>query len=103
MVTNNNTRIRVPNQSSQNTNTDPPKVYDASSSNPTKKDAADDSASMKGKLLHCKNTIHVSTMNVRTIRQPERREELVQNFSAQGIEILGFQEHRIVHEKPTRY
>jgi len=67
------------------------------SSNPTGRDAADDSASMKGKLLQCKNAIHVSTMNVRTIRQPERREELVQNFSAQSIEILGFPEHRIVH------
>jgi len=103
MVTNNKTRVRVPNQSSQNTNTDSPELYDASSPNPTGRDAADDSASMKGKLRQCKNTIHVSTMNVRTIRQPERREELVQNFSAQDIEILGFQEHRIVHEEPTRY
>jgi len=38
---------------------------------------------------------------VRTITQPERRKELVHNFSAQGIEILGLQEHRIVHEEPT--
>jgi len=57
MVTNNNTRVRVPNQSSQNTNTDSPELYDASSSNPAGKDAADDSASMKGKILQCKNTI----------------------------------------------
>ena len=45
-----------------------------------------------------------STMNVRTVRLENRREELFQCFSKQCIDILGIQEHRIVHEDtPVRY
>ena len=58
----------------------------------------------KGKaLMKCKKTVIVSTMNVRTIRESRNREELSSNLSKLKIDILGIQEHRIVHEEPVRY
>ena len=42
-------------------------------------------------------------MNVRTIRELRNREELSANFTTCNIDILGVQEHRIVHAEPVRY
>ncbi|XP_072016342.1 craniofacial development protein 2-like [Amphiura filiformis] len=42
-------------------------------------------------------------MNVRTIRENRCREELVSNLIEYNIDILGIQEHRIVHKEPVKY
>jgi exonuclease III len=42
-------------------------------------------------------------MNVRTIREQRCREELASNLDRYNIDILGIQEHRIVHDEPVKY
>ncbi|CAH1244595.1 Hypp7340 [Branchiostoma lanceolatum] len=42
-------------------------------------------------------------MNVRTIKEAQRREELSTNMALCDIDVLGIQEHRIVHEDDVRY
>ena len=61
--------------------------------------------SAKGSNLFnsCKDTITVSTMNVRTIREQRCREELISNLVSYDVDILGLQEHRIVHDDPVKY
>ena len=81
MVQHYNTRVKVPNQASQTANTDSQESHDAASSNPTGRDVAEYSASRKGTLLRCKNSLLVATMNVRTARMYEKREELAQNLT----------------------
>ena len=47
--------------------------------------------------------IKIATFNTRTIRENWRVEELEHHAGKQGIEIVGIQEHRIVHEDSIRY
>ena len=47
--------------------------------------------------------IKIATFNTRTIRENWRVEELEHHAGKQGIEIIGIQEHRIVHEDSIRY
>ena len=54
-------------------------------------------------LINPKKYTYVATMNVRTIRLTYLRYELGKLFSKLNIDILGIQEHRIVHEDPIRY
>ena len=44
----------------------------------------------------------MGTFNVRTIREDYKRLELATQFIRNGLEVLGIQEHRIVHEEPIR-
>ena len=57
----------------------------------------------EGESLSTVGAISISTMNVRTIRKQNCREELVLNLIECNIEVLGIQEHRILHEEPVRY
>ena len=58
----------------------------------------------KNGLVTCRQQTMISTLNVRTLRTDDRREELCHSFEKQGIDILGIQEHRIVHEDtPVKY
>ena len=98
-----NTRVRVPKATSSGLRTDSSESYDDLSSKPYGRDKPDDGARKGRPLLRCRKTAIVSTMNVRTIREQRNREELSSNFSERNIEILGVQEHRIVHEEPVRY
>ena len=45
----------------------------------------------------------MATMNVRSIRLQNQREELAKNFQDKGICILGIVDHKIVHEDPVRF
>ena len=103
MERNCNTRVRVPIQASRFTCTDSQESHDAAPLNPTGRGLVDYSAGGKGTLLRCKNTLLIATMNVRTIRLKEKREEVAFNFNVQSIDILGLQEHRIVHDEPVKY
>ena len=45
----------------------------------------------------------MATMNVRSIRLQNQREELARNFQDKGICILGIVDHKIVHEDPVTF
>ena len=55
------------------------------------------------KLLSCKQTVKVATMNVRTIRMEDRKNELIYNASEKGINILGIVDHKIYHDDTIKY
>ena len=55
------------------------------------------------KLLKCKQGIIISTINVRTIREEHKQIKLKYNFEYHNIDILGIQEHRIIHDEKVRY
>ena len=54
-------------------------------------------------LLRCGQTFHVGTHNVNTLRDENRAAELDQCRNEVGIEILGVQEHRIIHADPIEF
>ena len=45
----------------------------------------------------------MATMNVRSIRLQNQREELARNFQDKGICILRIVDHKIVHEDPVTF
>ena len=49
------------------------------------------------KLLKCKKQTIFSTLNVRSLTQISRKQELLQNFSKYNLDILSLQEHRYFH------
>ena len=55
-------------------------------------------ARRKDKLLRCRKTVKISSMNVRSIKEGWKAEELAEKCLLQNIQILGIQEHRIMHE-----
>jgi len=99
----NNTRVQVPNITPSLTNMDSTEMNDTSTSNPSGRVEVDRSVGNRAKLLRCKKEVIISTLNVRTIRESHKRIELEHNFEEYGIDILGIQEHRIVHEENLKY
>ena len=53
-------------------------------------------------LVSCREVALVGTFNIRTAREGYKRLELVTQFLESGMEILGIQEHRIVHQEPIK-
>jgi hypothetical protein len=53
-------------------------------------------------LLSCRNHSYIGTINVRTAREDYKRLEMAELFLDSQVEILGVQEHRIVHEEPIK-
>ena len=102
MVQHNNTRVRVPNNLSSDAGIGWQQSNEVVSLNPPGRGRTDDGACRKS-LVNCKSTTMVSTMNVRTIRERCSREELAANLMEFDIDILGIQEHRIVHDEPVKY
>ena len=49
------------------------------------------------KLLNCKRRTIFSSLNVRSLTQTSRKQELLQNFSNYNIDVLSLQEHRFFH------
>ena len=104
MVKIHNTRVKVPTKTkSPGADIDLQKSHDALSLNPSGRGKPEYGACMRRNLINCKKVIKISTMNVRTIREQRCREELVSNLIEQNIEVLGIQEHRIVHDETVRY
>ena len=54
-------------------------------------------------LLRGKKEIFVGTLNVRTLREQHKRDELGVCMRDSGVQILGIQEHRIVHSTEIEY
>ena len=99
----NNTRVKVPTNLTPDEDTNPIGTNDVLPLNPLGRGKTENGELRRRKLLSCKKPIVVSTMNVRTIREHRCKEELVSNFIALKLEILGIQEHRIVHDESLRY
>ncbi|XP_067045767.1 uncharacterized protein [Acropora muricata] len=100
----NNTRVKVPNNSATSANVESEDANEALSPNPVSgRDEADDHTNGRSKLVSCKQTLRVATLNVRTLNGVQRQSELVTNFNKQRIDLIGIQEHRIVHDQPIQY
>ena len=67
-----------------------------------RREVPEDSRSFEA-FLRCKRAELLGTLNVNTLRDEDRAIELAHCRSLLGIEILGIQEHRIIHEEPTEY
>ena len=99
----NNTRVKVPNTTCPGPGIDSLESHDGLPSKPYGRGKTDDGVCKGRPFLRCRKTVIISTMNVRTIREQRNREELSTNLTAQNIDILGVQEHRIIHNEPIRY
>ena len=100
----NNTRVKVPNNSATSANVESEDANEALSPNPVSgRDEADNHTNIRSKLVSCKQTLRVATLNVRTLNGVQRQSELVTNFNKQRIDLIGIQEHRIVHDQPIQY
>ena len=53
-------------------------------------------------IITCRSYTYIATFNIRTARENFKRLELVECFLQSGIQVLGLQEHRIVHDEPIR-
>ena len=79
------------------------RVNDDMFPNPKGRSKSDGRNRRDKKLLHCRREICMATMNVRSIRLQNQREELARNFQDNGICILGIVYHKIVHEDPVTF
>ena len=70
---------------------------DVGTLNPTGRVATDGGGSRGARFLRCKNTVNVATMNTRTLRRPHKQIELCALAKKYKIDVIGIQEHRIVH------
>ena len=104
MANQTNTRVKVPKISSPGADTDLPKsIDDGVPLNPTGRGKPDGRDCKRRGLAICKRAFTISTMNVRTIRENRCREELVSNLIKYNIDMIGIQEHRIVHDDTVKY
>ena len=74
------------------------RINEGASSNPKGRETSENSKNKGNKLLSCKNYIQIATLNVRTIRTPDKLLELTNNFNNCNLSILGIIDHKIVHE-----
>ena len=57
----------------------------------------------KFRFLNFKENYIVSVMNLQTIRNSSKHEELSESFSRNRIDVLGIVGHEIIHEDPDEY
>ena len=74
------------------------RTNEGASSKPKVRETSEYSKDKGIKLLSCKNYIQIATLNVRTIRTPDKLLELANNFNNCNLNILGIIDHKIVHE-----
>ena len=53
-------------------------------------------------LVTCREHASIGTFNIRTAREDYKRLELAETFLMSQMEVLGVQEHRIIHEEPIK-
>ena len=101
----NNTRVRIPNSQTPSLDTATlQEVNDVISMNPpNRRDITDHSIGVRTFLPKCKKQITASTLNIRTLRESYKREELTVNLIDKNIDILSIQEHRIIHQETICY
>ena len=102
MTSNRNTRVRAPNSIS---GVSKDWIDDSVTLKLPRRGVKDDVPTLPGKndtLVSCRREALVGTFNIRTAREGYKRTELVYQFLKSGMEIVGIQEHRIVHQEPIR-
>jgi exonuclease III len=78
--------------------TGPFRHNDTVSLNPSGQESVDNSTTGKVKnFLRCKKEINIASLNTRTLRGTKEQLELSENMKKMNIQIMGIQEHRIVH------
>ncbi|KAI8514657.1 hypothetical protein Bbelb_072480 [Branchiostoma belcheri] len=102
MANRNNTRVKVPNRD-PTTGRGPKGFHDDLSPNPQGRNKPDGGTCIGRSLVNCRRTTTISTLNVRTLKEARCREELATNLSLYEIDVLGIQEHRIVHEEEVKH
>ncbi len=105
MDTTSNTRVKVPNSLETSTDMQPNGANEAIDPNPPGRPIADVHGSKRSNttLVSCRKNLNVSTLNVRTLSGNHRKQELAVNFSKYDLDLLGIQEHIIVHQETIRY
>ena len=103
MDTTNNTRVKVPNRLETSTYMQLDAEDEAVDPNPPGRPMADVHGGKGSKLVSCRRILNVSTLNVRTLSGNHRKQELAVNFGKHNLDLLGIQEHRIVHDETIRY
>ena len=58
---------------------------------------------LKRKLVKCKHTIQIETLNVRTLNRIGQLPELTASAIDHNIDIICIQEHRYTHSKNIKY
>ena len=53
-------------------------------------------------IIKCTDFTYIGTLNVRTIRLGHKQCELAHRFANSGLEMMAIQEHRIIHDEPTK-
>ena len=100
------TRVKAPNKRQPVINAPPSQtgINDGVFLNLYRRNKSDRRDTGKHKLLNCKDETKIAAINIRTLRQPNGRLELVNNFNKNKIEILGIIDHKIVHNaEPIRF
>ena len=77
------------------------RTNEGASSNPKGREASENNKNKGNKLLSCKNYIHIATLNVRTVRTPDKLLELANNLNNCNLNILGIIYHKIIHENDS--
>ena len=103
MIKTYNTRVQVPTNHTPIVGTHPTGAHEVTAPNLHGRTETEQSDRSRSKLLSCRKMIHVSMMNVRTVQDQNHRAELVHNFTQQKIEVLGIQEHCIIHDDPVKH
>ena len=98
-----NTRVQVPTNHTPIVGTHPTGTHEVTAPNLHGRTETEQIDQSRSKLLSCRKMIHASTVNVRTVRDQNCRAELVHNFTQQKIEVLGIQEHCIIHDDPVKH
>ena len=77
-------------------------LHDDWTPNPTRRGRAQsDHSPLSNALLRCKRPLIMATFNANTVKEEARLQELAHCVKKRGVEILGVQEHRIVHTAAT--
>ena len=76
--------------------------YDVGSSNQSWRESTDNSTESRA-LLRCRKQLKIATYNINTMRDDSKAEELSQCAEKYEIDIIGIQEHRIIHQDPVEY
>ena len=95
-------RVQDPNTSLLNKATVSNETDDHLSRKPKGVSKSNGSKAME-KLLSCKQYTNVATMNVRTVKNKSKQQELSYNCEKQSINILGVIDHKITHQEEIRY
>ena len=106
MATTNNTRVRVPdNVPCANTPSQQSESYDVGAPKPHGRVATDSGGgNRETNFLRCKKNVNIATLNTRTLRSINKQMEICVLAQKYNIDVLGIQEHRIVHtDEQLRY